>query len=268
MINDPWYVQWLNSPFFHKLYGKRKEERAGVLMRHLVAHFSTARGSRILDTACGTGDTCASLTELGFDVTGIDLAPASIAAARLKEKENLQFFIHDIRLPFFTNYFDLAFNIMTSFGYFRTRREHEAAIRTIARSLKPGGKFVIDYPNTHFAEDHLRQSEIIHEEGTKYEFLRWQNETHFFSRLRITDESLKAPMEITEEIVKFNLGDFNDMFSFHGMQVQEVFGDYDLGHYDTRLKPRLLIVAEKKKDLAGDKMKRIYSDGRKTDALT
>jgi len=35
------------------------------------------------------------------------------------------------------------------------------------------------------------------------------------------------------------------MLSYHGLQVQEVFGDYQLGNYDVRTKPRLIIVAKK-----------------------
>ncbi|MBI1692779.1 MAG: hypothetical protein FYV88_5020, partial [Bacteroidetes bacterium] len=36
--------------------------------------------------------------------------------------------------PFWINYFDYAFNFFTSFGYFRTRREHDNAIRSLAGS--------------------------------------------------------------------------------------------------------------------------------------
>ena len=50
---------------------------------------------------------------------------------------------------------------------------------------------------------------------------------------------------ITEKVSKFSFGDFNDMLSYHGLQVQEVFGDYQLGNYDVRAKPRLIIVAVK-----------------------
>ena len=35
------------------------------------------------------------------------------------------------------------------------------------------------------------------------------------------------------------------MLSYHGLQVQEVFGDYQLGNYDVRTKPRLIIIAKK-----------------------
>ena len=58
------------------------------------------------------------------------------------------------------------------------------------------------------------------------------------------------------------------MLSFQGMQVEEVFGDYHFGPYDTVKTPRLIIIAKKKEGIAEDKGKRLYSDGRKTDALT
>jgi hypothetical protein len=35
------------------------------------------------------------------------------------------------------------------------------------------------------------------------------------------------------------------MLSYHGLQVQEVFGDYQLGNYDVRTTPRLIIIARK-----------------------
>ena len=58
------------------------------------------------------------------------------------------------------------------------------------------------------------------------------------------------------------------MLSFQGLQVQEVFGDYQLGSYDIRKTPRLILIATKGTDIKEDKEKRLYSDGRTTDALT
>jgi hypothetical protein len=59
------------------------------------------------------------------------------------------------------------------------------------------------------------------------------------------------------------------------MQILEVFGDHNLNPYDIRKTPRLIIVAKKKtrlldeqgSDHSGEE-KRLYSDGRKTDALS
>jgi SAM-dependent methyltransferase len=222
----------------------------------------------MLDVACGKGRHSKTMASLGFNVTGIDISFDSINYAKQFEKDNLDFFVHDMRLPFWGNYFDYAFNFFTSFGYFKTRREHDNAIRTIAKSLKPGGKLIIDYLNVHFAEEHLTQHEVKEVDGTLYTIHRWDDETHFYKKITVTDNSLKAPLEYTEKVAKFSLGDFTDMLSFQGLQVQQVFGDYEFADYDVRKTPRLILIAEKGRGEKGDKEKRIYSDGRTTDALT
>jgi SAM-dependent methyltransferase len=150
-----------------------------------------------------------------------------------------------MRLPFRVNYFDYAFNFFTSFGYFKTRREHDNAIRTIANGLKPNGILVIDYLNVHYSEDHLVYNEEKKLNGTTYKIRRWHDEKHFYKKIIINDPGLMHAIDYTEKVSKFSFGDFNDMLSYHGLQVQEVFGDYQLGNYDVRTKPRLIIIVKK-----------------------
>lgn len=268
MSAKEWFRDWFDSPFYHKLYFERDEHEAAAFIKRLVEHFKLKPGSRVLDVACGRGRHSRILAALGFDVTGIDLSSASIEYAKQFESDNLSFFVHDMRLPFWGNYFDHAFNFFTSFGYFRTRREHDAALRTISRSLKPGGTLLIDFLNVHYAEDHLLPGITKHYNGTTYDIQKWDDEHHFYKKINITDSSLTAQQEYTEIIEKFSLGDFTDMLSYQGMQIEEVFGDYSLNKYDVRKTPRLIVAARKKDEEAGDKENRLYSDGRRTDALT
>lgn len=246
MADKPWYKDWFNSPFYHRLYFERDEKEAQAFIHQLIKHLNPVSGSRMLDIACGKGRHSKMLASFGYDVTGFDLSPDSIAWAKQFEQERLHFFLHDMRLPFYSNYFDYAFNFFTSFGYFKTRREHDAAIRTISTSLKPVGKFVIDYLNVHYAEQHLVHNEVKEIGGTRYEIHRWESDTHFYKKITITDPALLKPQQFTEEVAKFSLGDFTDMLSYQGLQVQEVFGDYQLGNYDIKKTPRLIIVAQKK----------------------
>jgi SAM-dependent methyltransferase len=245
MAEQAWYKDWFNSPFYHKLYFERDEQEAASFIKKLIGHLQPAPESRMLDVACGKGRHSKTLAAMGFNVTGIDISTDSIAWARRFEKENLDFFVHDMRLPFWGNYFNYAFNFFTSFGYFKTRREHDDAIRTISKSLKKGGQLVIDYLNVHYAEDHLRQEDSKQIDDTVYTIHRWHDESHFYKKITVTDPVLKTPMEYTEKVAKFSLGDFTDMLSFQGLQVQEVFGDYQFGPYDIRKTPRLIIIAEK-----------------------
>jgi SAM-dependent methyltransferase len=268
MAEQAWYKNWFNSSFYHKLYFDRDEKEADAFITKLINYLQPALGCRMLDVACGKGRHSKKLASLGFIVTGIDISPDSIAFAKKSENENLEFFVHDMRLPAWGSYFDYAFNFFTSFGYFKTKREHDDAIRTIAKSLKPGGKFVIDYLNVQYAEEHLLPDETKQIGETIYDIHRWNDETHFYKKITVTDPSLTKPIEYTEKVAKFSLGDFTEMLAFQGMQVQEVFGDYHLNNYDVRKTPRLVLIASKGMLKKEDKENRFYGYGKTTDALT
>ncbi len=245
MENHPWFKNWFNSPYYHQLYFKRDENEAAAFIDKLINHLQPAPGTRMLDIACGKGRHAVRLSGKGFDVTGIDLSEDSIEAALQFQSDTLHFYRHDMRLPFWINYFDYAFNFFTSFGYFNTRREHDNAIRTIAQSIKPGGVFVMDYLNVHFAEDHLVHQFEKEIDGVNYFITKWLDETHFYKKIVVEDDALHVPLEYTEKVAKFSLGDFTEMFAYQGLQIQEVFGDYDFAHYDIKKSPRLIMIAKK-----------------------
>jgi hypothetical protein len=97
----------------------------------------------------------------------------------------------------------------------------------------------------HYAEQQLKHNEIKKIGETIYDIHRWDDETHFYKKITVTDPSLSKPFENTEKVAKFSLGDFTDMLSFQGMQVQEVFGDYQFGKYDVKNTPRLIVIASR-----------------------
>lgn len=245
MDDKPWFTKWFNSPYYQLLYLNRDEAEAAAFINKLIDYLQPAPGSAMLDMACGRGRHSRFLAKRGFDVTGIDLSPDSIAEAKKYESENLHFFVHDMRLPFWMNYFNYAFNFFTSFGYFKTRREHENSIRTIAQSLKPKGVFVIDYLNTHYAEEHLMHTSEKQIDNVNFHITRWLDETHFLKKIIVEDLNLKESSEFEEQVTKFSLRDFTDMLLHQKLQVQEVFGDYNFNSYDVQKSPRMLIIAKK-----------------------
>lgn len=243
--DNQWYRQWFNSPYYHKLYFNRNENEAEAFINRLITRLAPPAGSFILDVGCGRGTHSMQLAANGYDVTGIDLSPGSISEAIRHESDNLHFFQHDMRLPFRVNYFHYVFNLFTNFGYFKTERENDNVIRGMSSGLKEGGTLVLDYLNVHFAEDNLVHKSELELEGINFFITKWFDETHFYKKIMIEDEALEEPLEFTEKVAKFSLGDFNDMFAFHNLQVQDVFGDYQFGHYDVRKSPRLLMIAKK-----------------------
>jgi SAM-dependent methyltransferase len=183
---------------------------------------------------------------MGFDVTGIDLSEPFIKDAKQYETGNLHFYLHDMRMPYRMNYFDYAFNFFTSFGYFRTMREHGNAVRTVAQSLKKGGIFVIDYLNVHYTEEHLVQTEVKIIGSVTFNIKRWHDDSHFFKQIQIEDDAYPGRRQVyTEKVAKFSPGAFTDLLAYQGLQVNHIFGDYALDAYDIRQSPRMIIVAEK-----------------------
>ena len=244
-MQQTWFKDWFNSPYYHQLYFERDDHEAEAFIDKLINYLKPGPGSCMLDVACGKGRHSIQLANNGFDVTGIDLSDDSINEALLSQSASLHFYKHDMRLPFWINYFDYAFNFFTSFGYFKTRREHDNAIRTIAQAIKKDGIFVMDFLNVHYAEDHLIHQSEKEIDGISFIITKWYDETHFYKKIVIEDEALQEPLIYTEKVAKFSLGDFTEMFAYQGLQIQEVFGDYDFGNYDVKKSPRMVMIAKK-----------------------
>jgi len=147
ILQMDWFENWFGSPYYSILYQNRDELEAQEFVESLLDYLQPPAGSTMLDIACGEGRYAHQLAGHGYRVTGIDLSECSIAVAKQSETDNLEFFVHDMRLPFITNYFDYAFNFFTSFGYFSHDRDNELAAKAFAGALRPGGILVIDYLN-------------------------------------------------------------------------------------------------------------------------
>jgi SAM-dependent methyltransferase len=240
-----WFKDWFNSTYYHQLYFNRDDKEAATFIDKLINYLKPIPGSSMLDVACGKGRHSIQLAGKGFDVTGIDLSGDSINEALQSQTDTLHFYKHDMRLPFRINYYDYAFNFFTSFGYFKTRREHDNGIRTIAQAIKKDGIFVMDFLNVHYAEDHLVHQSEKEIDGINFIITKWHDETHFYKKIVVEDEGLEEPLTYTEKVAKFSLGDFTEMFAYQGLQLQEVFGDYAFANYDVKKSPRMLMIARK-----------------------
>ncbi len=113
------------------------------------------RGLEILDIACGEGFYTRLLCERGAKkVTGVDLSQGMIELARKQEAQHqlgIHYVVGDARELPDENQYDLAIAAYL-LNYAQNVEELQAMCNGIARSLKPGGRFITvnSNPELHF----------------------------------------------------------------------------------------------------------------------
>ena len=144
-------TEWFeDETFWVKLYPFIFPEQKFAIADDQVASILklvSLEGGNVLDLACGPGRHATALAQKGFLVTGVDLSPILLRAARDRartENVDVEWIQEDMRRFVRPEAFDLAVNIFTAFGYFDDKRDDLTVLRNIHQSLRKGGVFVID----------------------------------------------------------------------------------------------------------------------------
>jgi SAM-dependent methyltransferase len=118
-------------------------------LHHLLrlVDFNGYRGKKVLEVGCGAGTDLARFAMGGADVTGVDIAPSSIALA--KQNFAQQGLTADLReadgehLPFADGTFDLVY----AHGVVQYTANDRALVDECRRVLKPGGTAIFQVYN-------------------------------------------------------------------------------------------------------------------------
>ncbi|XZF15015.1 class I SAM-dependent methyltransferase [Chitinophagaceae bacterium MMS25-I14] len=244
MQHTDWFESWFGSPYYKILYQNRDKIEAREFVENLISYLQPEKGSRMVDIACGEGRYSVQLAEHGFDVTGIDLSHLSIEHAKASENDHLHFYVHDMRMPFYINYFDYAFNFFTSFGYFAHDRDHLLAAKSFAAGIKKGGLLVIDYLNRDHVLNKLVPHETILRGSYQFDIRRKLERNHIVKDIYFTDAD-NVPRHFCESVAAFSLSDFIAMFKKAGLSLTATFGDYELNDYHPLDSPRMIMIFKK-----------------------
>jgi SAM-dependent methyltransferase len=238
-----WFGEWFGSPYYHILYKDRDSREARLLLDNLIEYLNIKKEDRILDLACGRGRHSIYLNKKGLNATGVDICSENIANALKHHNQHLHFHVHDMRSVFRKNYFNYIFNFFTSFGYFDTKAENESVVHAACEGLVPGGKLLIDFLNPYTVIHNLEPEEIKELDGIKFHiskkldngmirkditFLVKDKNYHFF-------ENVKAIRKV----------EFLEYFKNTGLEVLEIFGDYNLNPYVAERSERMIFLAKK-----------------------
>jgi SAM-dependent methyltransferase len=119
------------------------------LINRLVQQHANARVRRLLDLGCGTGNHVIALTQLGYEVVGVDRSPGMLDVARKKAAGaaldgKAAFYCQDIRSFRLEQSFDAVLMMFAVLGYQLGNQDVLAALCTARTHLRPGGLFIFD----------------------------------------------------------------------------------------------------------------------------
>lgn len=146
--SKPWHEDdafWIARDRF--MFSPQARERAIADLEHVVTFLQIATGAAVLDMCCGPGRHCIELARRGYRVTAVDRTAAYLDQARRLADEagvNVDVVQDDMRCFCRPDGFDAAVNLFTSFGYFDDPAEDRQVLVNLHRSLKAGGRLVMD----------------------------------------------------------------------------------------------------------------------------
>jgi len=233
-----WFERWFGEEYL-SLYPHRDEEEAERLVALLEARGIVRAGLRILDLACGAGRHTAALERRRAAVVGLDLSMPLLVSARHRARGALT--RGDMRaLPYRDGSFDAVLNLFTSFGYFEDDHEHEQVLRDVARVLRPGGRFVLDFLNAPAVRAQLVALDERSVGGRVVVQERSLSEDGRFvvKRIHLRGDG----RSFLERVRLYDRAELERMLGAIGLVPLEVLGDYDGGPHGAS-SPRVLILA-------------------------
>ena len=242
-MNKDWFVDWFNTNYYHKLYQHRDESEACRFIDNLCKNLKIESGAKILDLACGKGRHAIHLAKKGYQTTGVDLAKESIDKAKENAIVNVNFDVHDMRNTYIKNGFDYVFNLFTSFGYFENKSENIEVLKAAAENLNAKGIFILDFLNIKKIIPNLVPNETKFIDEIQFDITRSFNGKQIIKDILVIDAG--SEFHFQERVSALDLINIKEIASIAGLQVVDIYGDYDLNEFNSTFSDRLILKMRK-----------------------
>jgi SAM-dependent methyltransferase len=232
----PWFEDdsfW--AAFRPSMFDEQRWQQASDDSGPLVELLGLKPGDRVLDLCCGPGRFSIELARRGFRVTGVDRTAAYLKEARArarKQKLDVEFVREDMRRFTRSRAFDACINMYTSLGYFEDPADHLKVCRHVYRSLRPGGRFLIQTGGKEWLAREFRPRDWREEAGafTLEERKVAPGWTGLENRwVIITGGKVR---EFRFYLRVYSSGELRDLLRRAGFAKVDVYGDLDGSPYD------------------------------------
>lgn len=247
----PWYQELFGEDYLRAWAPTLTAERSEAEVEGVVRLLQLPAGSRILDLCCGHGRIAVPLAQRGYRVTGQDLSALFLERGRgAAEAAGVEVeWVHsDMRRIPFEATFDAVVNVFTAFGYLESDEEDLEVLRQVRQSLKPGGRFLLDFINREGTIRRWRPGNITRlEDGTlaleEVTFDLLAGRTN--SRMTLIDPD-GSRREYSFSVRLYTLVELAKLFDAAGLEIEATYGGLDGS--ELTLDSRRLVVLSRRVD--------------------
>lgn len=246
-------MEWTET-FFGKYYLKTHypvltEEKNKNQADFIDSVLGLTKNAKILDIPCGHGRHSILLAEKGYNITGVDFSEEFINIAKEKSSHlnNIEFILKDMRKIDYENEFDGIISMFTSFGYF-SEKENLELLQKLIRSLKKGGRILIDTINREWAVKNigkLSRSWLVYPEDN-ITFLASNTFNVFTGKMKseqiIIENGEKFEQE--QDIRLYTYTELKTLLGLCGARIIDSYGNFDYEDYSAT-SDNMIIIAEK-----------------------
>ena len=143
----------------------------------------------------------------------------------------------------YDQYFDVAFNLFTSFGYFETDEQHINSLINFHNALKPDGLLILDYFNCRKIVQKLIPEEVKTVEGVDFHIQKAISGNKVIKTISF-DHGNKSHT-FKEMVSTFTMDDFMRFFQQSGFKIISTFGSYGLEEFDVEHSDRLIFICKR-----------------------
>lgn len=240
-VDHAWYATAFDT-LYPLLYAHRSIEAASAEVEFAMQQLRLDHCGTLLDLCCGGGRHLSHLSRYCVELVGLDYSSDLLRLAQDHLPANVLLVRGDMRVLPFEGSFDAVVNFFTSFGYFQTDVENALVPQQMARALKPGGRFFMDYLNPVFVRDTLTERSEREIAGATVREHRWIDSVHSRVNKRTSvyrDNVLDS--ETVESVRLYSLEEMRAVLHDAGLAIETVFGDYDGSDY-SGTSPRMIFV--------------------------
>ncbi len=243
-IAPDWYQLSFDS-LYPIVYAHRDADSAQREAEFCIEQLGISKSDTVLDLCCGNGRHMMHLAPRARRIVGLDFSAHLLTLAR--QAANEAWLVRaDMRRQPFASAFDVVANFFTSFGYFLSREDNLRVVREITRSLKPGGRFFIDYINLNWAKAHVEPRSVRFREDYEIREERWIDEQR--GRMNKTTRVLldgRQVSETGESVQLYTLDEMAALLTEGGLRMECAYGDYSGSECCEPSKPRMILIGRK-----------------------